>query len=375
MAALSFALQSRQTQLDFLFEQVCIALQLTESQYEDAGQKYKAVGNWLSVPNSSLAPLHPGIYPQGSMRIGTTNRPWAGDEFDLDLICQLHGCGTALPDVVYDAVYARLAANEQYRPILEKKNRCIRLNYAGNFHLDIIPACPDPLHGEPFLSVPDREMAAWKTSNPVGFANIFFECCKLRIPSGIEALAKNVQPLPSPVPSQYKYPLQRIVQMMKRHRDRFFDGDNDAARSIVLTTLALSFYRGEQSLRDGLDKILNGILYAIDTCQGILPVPNPSNPAENFSDSWTSKSYSDFVVYIRNFRQQLDRLARADGIASVNEVLGLLFGQGVAAKAIKTLGEGTEQIRKENNLRITKTGALTTVSSGIGIRPNNFYGR
>src|SRR6266478_1734468 len=248
MSAPSLALQSRQTQLDFFFEQVCVALQLTESQYEDARRKYGAVGNWLSAPSSILSPFQPVIYPQGSMRIGTTNRPWAGDEFDLDLVCQLHGCGNAPPNAVYDAVCERLASNAQYRPILEKKNRCIRLNYAGNFHLDIIPACPGTLHGEPFIRVPDREMAAWKTSNPVGLADIFFERCELRIGPGIEALSKSVRPLPSPVPSQYKYPLQRNVQMMKRHRDRFFDGENDAARSSVLTTLAQSFYQGEQSL-------------------------------------------------------------------------------------------------------------------------------
>jgi len=315
------------------------------------------------------------IFPQGSMRIGTTNRPWVGDEFDLDLVCRLHGCGTAHPNAVYEAVYARLANNGLYRPILEKKNRCIRLNYAGDFHLDIIPACPDTFRGEPFIKVPDREMAVWKTSNPVGFAEIFFECCKRQIVSGTEALAKSIQPLPSAVPSQYKYVLQHIVQLMKRHRDRFFDGDNDAARSIVLTTLAQTFYRGEQSLQDGLEGILNGIFSAIETCHGILQVPNPSNPQEKFSDAWTSESYADFVAYIRNFRLQLDRLIRANGLGSASEALGHLFGERVASKAISAFGTGTEQLRKENNLRITKAGALTTASSGIGIRPNNFYGR
>ena len=375
MSAPSLALQSRQGQLDFFLEQVCLALQLTEAQYADARSKYEAVGKWLSGPGSPLSQYQPVIFPQGSMRIGTTNRPWVGDEFDLDLVCRLHGCGNAHPNAVYEAVYGRLADNGLYRPILEKKNRCIRLNYVGNFHLDIIPACPDTFHGEPFIRVPDCEKAAWKTSNPVGFAEIFFECGRRRIVSGTEALAKSIQPLPSAVPSQYKYALQRTVQIMKRHRDRFFDGDNDAARSIVLTTLAQTFYQGEQSLSDGLDKILNGILHAIATCPGILPVPNPSNPQENFSDSWTPKSYEAFVAYVQNFRKQLDSLIRAEGIESASETLGRLFGSRIAAKAISAFGTSTEQLRKENNLRITKTGALTTVSSGISIRPNNFYGR
>jgi hypothetical protein len=124
-----------------------------------------------------------------------------------------------------------------------------------------------------------------------------------------------------------------------------------------------------------LEGILNGIFSAIETCHGILQVPNPSNPQEKFSDAWTSESYADFVAYIRNFRLQLDRLIRANGLGSASEALGHLFGERVASKAISAFGTGTEQLRKENNLRITKAGALTTASSGIGIRPNNFYGR
>ena len=82
MALPSIALDSRKAQLDLILDKVCVALQLTDTQYEDAGQKAEAVERWLSADDSPLLPFQPLIYPQGSMRIGTTNRPWSGEEFD-----------------------------------------------------------------------------------------------------------------------------------------------------------------------------------------------------------------------------------------------------------------------------------------------------
>src|SRR5271167_4992069 len=78
--------------LDRHLERLCIILQLTSTQYKDAESKYQAVGKWLSAPGSPLFICAPEIYPQGSMLLGTTIRPWRGEEFDLDLVCQLHWC-------------------------------------------------------------------------------------------------------------------------------------------------------------------------------------------------------------------------------------------------------------------------------------------
>ena len=173
MAEPAIALDTRQGQLDSLLEQVCLAVQLTAKQYRDAKEKYEAVGGWLSADGSLLKAFRPVIYPQGSMRLGTTNRPWVGEEFDLDLICQLHGCGSANPLAVYELAYGRLNEHGTYKGILEKKKRCVRLNYAGNFHLDIVPACPDPVRGGTCVKVPDRKLTCWFPTNPIGFGDWF----------------------------------------------------------------------------------------------------------------------------------------------------------------------------------------------------------
>ena len=56
--------------------------------------------------------------------------------------------------------------------------------------------------------------------------------------------------------------------------------------------------------------------------------------------------------------------------------MGGMFGKDVTSKAIKAYGAETEQVRRQDALRMTpKTGALTTLATGIAIPRNNFYGR
>jgi hypothetical protein len=172
-----------------------------------------------------------------------------------------------------------------------------------------------------------------------------------------------------------KYPLQRTVQLMKRHRDSFFNGNPEAARSVVLTTLAATFYRGQDSLTACLDDTVTAILRLVEFTPGIIAIPNPTNPDENFADCWTEETYGQFKKYIRNFRQQLDALVTKRGMDEVNKGLGTLFGGSIATKAVNSFGGLTKGLRDGNELRVApKTAAITTAGSGLSIPRNNFFG-
>lgn len=124
-------------------DRVCRLLELTPTQYREAETKYRAVGRWLADSDSLLAFWEPEIYPQGSMLLGTTVRPYGRNEYDLDLVCQIHYCAQQPPMTIYKWVHERLSAHETYKEMLEPLKRCLRLNYAGDFHLDILPAWPE----------------------------------------------------------------------------------------------------------------------------------------------------------------------------------------------------------------------------------------
>lgn len=89
-----------------LLVRIAVSLQLTPTQYRAAVQHYEAVARWLSVPGTLVAQYAPEIFPQGSLRIGTTVRPISRDEYDLDLVCQLAMNGSYAPSWVLDLVDA-----------------------------------------------------------------------------------------------------------------------------------------------------------------------------------------------------------------------------------------------------------------------------
>ncbi len=160
---------SDNSQLDGILDFLVQAVQLTPTQCQDAEQKYGAVARWLSAEGSTVRILSPQIYSQGSLRIDTTVRPLGADEFDLDLVCQLSASAVHTPSEVYGWLWSRMESNERYKLLLKAEPRCIRINYAGDFHLDIVPAIPEPGGSSATsLLIPDREMRTWHPSNPKG---------------------------------------------------------------------------------------------------------------------------------------------------------------------------------------------------------------
>ncbi|HLK18178.1 MAG TPA: nucleotidyltransferase [Bryobacteraceae bacterium] len=372
MATLAFT--DRLSCIDAFLEEACVKIQLTQTQFDSARQKYAAIGRWLSDPASPLLRYAPDIYPQGSMSLGTTIRPWQGEEFDLDIVCQLHGCSEYSPEQVFAAVHQRLNAHGLYSKILEPRNRCLRINYAGDFHLDIIPACPDDTVGSGAIKVPDRKLAVWKRSNPLGYASSFFERCRYRL-SLIEAEEKRFRPLPNNAPSEHKYPLQRAVQLLKRHRDSFFKGDPDAARSILLTTLAAGCYQGQQSLTLALDGIVDGILAIISQTPGIPVVLNPTNPMENLAEGWNQDTYPQFIAYVRSLRAHLGELMRGDGIQATTRALGDLVGEPLAKSVVLAHADQVQRSRNDRSLRVEPGTGRFSATAGIIVPRNNFYGK
>jgi len=158
----SIPTESPQAQLDDLLTRICEALQLSPSQHELAVERYTAVGRWLAAPDSSLARFRPEIYPQGSLRIGTTTKPLKRQEYDLDAVAEFQVATTSFPRpvILLDLLEERLLEHPQYSTMLERKNRCVRLNYANEFHIDFLPGCPDPRLGGTCLLVPDRSLGA-----------------------------------------------------------------------------------------------------------------------------------------------------------------------------------------------------------------------
>ena len=364
--------------LDEILHIVCRQLQLSKTLYEDAVGKYTAVGNFLSHSDSILARFNPDIYPQGSMLLGTTNRPYARVEYDIDLVCLLYGCSYD-PITVYNLVLQRLQEYEAYRKICEPLKRCIRLNYAGQLHLDILPATPDDILKATCILVPDRKLDCWMKSNPKGFGTWFEGRAEKVYTHGRMVLG--VERVPANQVSEMKPPLKRAVQLLKRGRDVVFGDDPDSGpRSVVLTTLAGRFYSGEASVLESLLSICEKIENEIELTSGIMKVYNPTNPEEFFSEAWTPHTYAMFCDFIRNFRTQLVELTRTESLPEISKELSLMFGgkDDPIPESMKIFAEGWNNAKARNEIFVSGSAAtLSTTSNARAtrVKPHTFYGK
>jgi hypothetical protein len=372
---------------DAILEKICISLQITKTQFEDAQQKHEAVCKWLSHPASPITIFNPYLYPQGSLRSDTTVRPLGQAEFDVDLVCQLDIRFNVDPAAVYQLIWDRLSDHEVYKKMIERKPRCIRLNYAGQFHMDVVPAVPDASCGGTCIKVPEipkPTLKDWKPSNPIGYAE-WFEKMTMKQPKVIKmaAEAKSYDALCAPKPAHLKRPLRLAVQLFKRWRDITFAGQMDVAPpSIILATLSGIYYLGEQEYADALTGILNQIVAVTKSCR--LELRNPVNSAELISERWRDKpdTYDIFVKEVTTFRDRWVALSHTRGVPAITAELEALFGD-PAKQAVKEAFSHLDEARAESRLYAAGNGRTllpaaaapaVTPAGAAKVRGNVFHG-
>lgn len=308
-----------------VLESIIELLELSASAYEKARERYEDLGAWFGRKESRVKDADPHIFPQGSFRLGTAIRPLDDkEEYDLDLACKLRN-GFSKVSCTQQFLKNTIGEEaEKYRIArgikspLEEKHRCWRLEYQDDlsFHMDILPCIPaDDLRRIKILaSIQEAGEAAsiadaasrltvsitddrhpgyrsicddWNISNPEGYAK-WFEA-RMAIPTRILALAEaQIDDVPI---YRKKTPLQRVVQLLKRHRDQMFKDDPEVKPiSMILTTLASRAYQGEGSIDSALANVLARMGSLVNKRKP--RVPNPVDPAEDFADRWGMPKYA-----------------------------------------------------------------------------------
>ena len=376
-----------------VIDRLIAELELTPTQYGDATKSYEAVAAVLQKIDPQLSP---SIFPQGSMRLGTTVRPIHEDRFDLDVVCWLNVSGKHhTPDQVFNVVWDALGQSAVHSQMRSKMNRCIRLEYAPErkFYLDVTPAVPDWAQTDS-LYVPDRERKQWCSSHPIGFCDSWFKKAAEILPTIIRhelfanarslefVLAKNAYVEPMPEYGEFeKTPLQRIVQMLKRDRDEYFQ--DDAAHrpsSILLTTITTQSYSSLVSQPVGdllefvvkvVEKLPEFILAAGVPGSRKFYVMNPVNAQENFAENWSEEHYKRFRVWHGRETAALQKLQQSKGRGAdvMLKSLSESFGNERVIRAAKALGADTSALHEAGKLRVA-SGTVGAVGTAI---PKTIY--
>lgn len=309
-----------------IINELAKTLDIPDSAYEAAANQYHDLGEWLmDESKAKSAQYAPDVSPQGSFRFGTVTRPWKRDDYDLDLACNFKvgltkgNCSQVFLKNLLGADLEAYREERHIREALEEKHRSWRLYYQDHikFHLDSTPSIPQSAGTRLVLEqrmmragtteVLARDVAKhavaitddrhpqyreispnWLISNPEGYAR-WFEVRMRQAQQFLQtrAIMENgakVDDLPT---YKWKTPLQRCVQILKRHRDVMFERGTDRKPiSIIITTLAARAYQGETDLESAMENILVSMGSFVNP--NFPRVPNPVNPQEDFTDRWAT---------------------------------------------------------------------------------------
>lgn len=294
-------------------------LELPDSAYDKARKRYEDLGKWFDRDESAVSGNNPHIFPQGSFRLGTAIRPLdESEEYDLDLACKLRegiSKDSHTQETLKKLIGIELEAYRKARGIkseLEPKHRCWRLEYQDDlsFHIDIVPCIPadekrrkailesirksglgkyvaEPASQTTISITDDRHEGYkqicddWNISNPEGYAKWF----EYRMnPQQTRILLEKAQVDDVPL-FKKKTPLQRVIQILKRHRDNWSKDNPDLKPiSIIITTLAARAYNGETDIVAALSNVLEKMGGLVNPVRP--RVPNPVVPEEDFADRW-----------------------------------------------------------------------------------------
>jgi len=406
-----------------VLNQVAIELDIPPHKYRVAMERFDAIRRHLEEGKYPGSAPPPSIYLQGSFRLGTVIRPVKGGRecgFDIDIVCEVNRNKNGddpenLKEEVGEEVINYANKNGMERPV--NSRRCWALQYAEDsegigFHVDILPCLPDPITGAQIshlnasrdstgwqytqtavaitnrddnVNPPEHE---WRSSNPSGFAKWFKDICEpgyayidiLRQKELLFDAFSQRQNFPfhraEEIPDALvRTPLQRAIQIMKRHRDVRFKGlrnEKHKPISMVITTLAAHLYAGKsgqyQTTRSVLGLIVETLaqhatlvdnrvlLEDVSRMQLIRRVgdkwyiPNPVNPhdpgdpddkGENFADRWHEDNHANakvFFQWVTWLQADLDSLLNNNDISGMQGTLTEAFGENIATRTLNQLG-------------------------------------
>jgi len=348
-------------EFDRILNDLAEELDVPPSKYEQAKARYGAVGNWLEAPDSPLNLYKPVIYPQGSFALGTVIRPIGDEDYDVDVVCHLERTPPNISQHLLKAIVGdRLKQHGKYSQMLDPKDggrRCWTLQYAeeAKFHLDILPAIPDDPSSLIRIGVPtdlarhailitdsttwDTDLE-WPKSNPMGYVLWFKSRTRVRLDEGRRLLAMERQARIEDIQDyEVRTPLQRVIQILKRHRDVQYADDEDKPISIIITTLAASAYQDEASISETLLSIVPKMRAELENKKRGLAwwVPNPVSPDENFADKWElePRKAQLFFEWLDLIEREHRELLTETGFQKIGEYLTEAYGAREASKALE----------------------------------------
>lgn len=249
------------------------------------------------------------VIPQGSWAHGTIIKPQRNTEYDADVLLEMRADPEWAADKrLYLSNLNNALKRAGYSGKTERRSRCVRVQYANDSHIDIVPY----VQTEDGRSIVNYDENSWEESNPDGFT----------------AWMRQQDDLAGGN-------LRKVIRLMKFLRD--YRGSFTGTRSIILTTLLgervswSSKMFGEFQYEDVPSTLLQ-LMMDLDSWMQARPqrpsVSDPSNPNITFDHRWSDESYYYFRDRIHSHAQEMRKAFEDVDSESSEKKWQLIFGTG-----------------------------------------------
>jgi hypothetical protein len=139
---------------------------LSQVKLDQLDERVGAVDRFLQAGDDEIEGRFVQTIPQGSYAHRTIINPvGAFDEFDADLLLELTEEPGWSPADYVEELYKAFRASATYRGMVSRHCRCVKVNYAGDFHIDVVPYIER--HGAHYIT--NRDDDIFELTNPEGF--------------------------------------------------------------------------------------------------------------------------------------------------------------------------------------------------------------
>ena len=176
---------------------------LNETRLQRLNQSSSAVDTFLSENLEAYQKTE----RQGSYGLKTIIKPVGTREYDADMLLYMDSDDDEEPKDYINDVYDCLKQNGNYEDKVHRRTRCVYIDYAGDFHLDLVPCITD----EEQHYICNNKDNCFEDTDGTGYRDWFNK--KTRITNG---------------------DLKRVTRLLKFLRDH---KGNFSVKSILLTTL------------------------------------------------------------------------------------------------------------------------------------------
>ena len=375
----------KEQKLNMIFNNLADGLNITQTMLKKAETAYNALGEHIKNSNEEWDVT---VYPQGSFQLGTVIKPVNDEEqYDVDLVV-LVKTPRYEAKTLREEVLQILESHGRYEGKIENKKPCIRIQYADSaqFHMDIASAQDIEISNDTSINIArfdEDERYFYEVSNPKGYIEWFkktmqFEELQKSQRALYAACQTEVEELEL---SKMRTPLQKAIQILKRHRDIFFsemENADDKPSSIIITTLCAMAYedfRGKYE-KDNIYLTIVNMLekfphYVKKNSEGEYYLENPSNPKENFLkkwcdnselvvafEQWISKARTDIIYNPESFIEDEPQKLRKSLYES--------FGKRDADIALENYGKQIAEYAQNGQLKYDKDSANVVLNENEG---------